>query len=463
MAQLIVKNPYTQETLQTLEYHSEKDVEAALNAASLALQNSPLAKTKRLAILKELHRQLSAKKPELIKLAISEGGKPYRDTVVEIERGLQGIEATIQALSQLSGREIPMGINASSQSRIAFTHHEPLGVVVALSAFNHPINLIVHQVIPAIAAGCPFIVKPASATPLSCQFIMEQLKLAGLPKEYGQMLLLQHREATMLATDPRVSALSFIGSGEVGWKLKSLVAPGVRCTLEHGGVAPVVLGPDALLEDLLPALVRGCFYHAGQVCVSVQKIYVHQVMLENFKRGFIQETQKLVVGDPQDPQTDVGPLINKKEQQRVHSWVQEAIEQGAQLLYGAEEMDHQCYQPTILLNASKESRVYQEEVFGPVVLIQSYQHIEEVIHDINSLPYAFQAGVYGQDIDWVMGTARKLNAQTVMINDHSAFRVDWMPFGGLKKSGMGLGGMENALKDYSIEKLYVMKVKNLEE
>lgn len=462
MSQFQVLNKFNQKVICTLDYHSSADVEAALQKAHKAEQETPLPKTTRIKILKELYRLCVENKSELITTAIAEGGKPYRDTVVEIDRGIQGIEATLQALAQLSGREIPMGITPSSSSRLSFTHHQPLGIVVALSAFNHPFNLIIHQVIPAIAAGCPFIVKPASATPMSAMKIMEFLKQAGLPQEFGQLLHLKHPDATKLATDSRVKALSFIGSAQVGWKLKSSVAPGVRTTLEHGGIAPVVLAPDALVDQLVPSLVRGCFYHAGQVCVSVQKIYVHENHLENFQKALIQETQKLVVGDPMDEQTDVGPIIHATELERIQSSVQEAIKKGAKLLYGGDVLENHCHQPTILLNPPKDCRLSQEEIFGPVVAIETYQNIDEVVEKINELPFAFQAGVYGQNIDWLMSTARKIYAQTVMINDHSAFRVDWMPFGGLKNSGMGLGGMENALKDYSVEKLYVMKLQELE-
>lgn len=460
MSSFQVINPYNQKILNTLNYHNSDDVENALTIAHKTERSTPLQKTQRLKILREFYRLCTEHKTELIDTAISEGGKPYRDSVVEIERGFQGIETAIQALSQLAGREIPMGITPSSSSRLSFTHHQPLGLVVALSAFNHPFNLIIHQVIPALAAGCPFILKPSSATPLSAMKVMELLKKAGLPNEYGQLLHLKHHDATKLATDPRVRALNFIGSAAVGWNLKSCVAPGVRVTLEHGGVAPVILAPDALSEQIAPSLVRGCFYHAGQVCVSVQKIYVHQDQAEDFQKVFVQETQKLIVGDPHDAQTDVGPLINAKELERVHLWVNEATEKGATLLYGGDKLENHCFQPTILLNVPKNCRLYQEEIFGPVVMIETYDHIDEVIDSINSTPFAFQAGLYGQNIDWLMRSAQKLYAQTVMINDHSAFRVDWMPFGGLKNSGIGLGGIENTLKEYCVEKLYVMKLQD---
>lgn len=462
MTHLSVINPYSLEEIQTLPKNSRKDIETALKKATEAEKLGPLPKPERIQILKELLKLLTSLKPTLIKTACLEGGKPHKDTVVEIERGLLGIQVAIQSLSSMAGKEIPMEINASSSSRVAFTRFQPLGLVVALSAFNHPFNLIIHQVIPAIAAGCPFIIKPSSQTPLSCKIIMEQLYLSGLPSEWGQMLILDHEDATLLATDSRVKALSFIGSGKVGWKLKSQLTPGARCTLEHGGVAPVILAPDAKVEEILPGLVRGCFYHAGQVCVSVQKIYVHENMLQNFQAGLITEAEKLVVGDPLDPKTDIGPIIKISELERIHSWVLEAKEKGATILLGGEKSKGQSYPPTILLNPPEDCQLMKEEVFGPVVVIESYQHIHDVVQKINDMPFAFQAGVYGQDLDWLMTTAQKIYAQTVMINDHSAFRVDWMPFGGLKQSGIGLGGIENSIREYSIEKLYVMKLKELE-
>ena len=232
------------------------------------------------------------------------------------------------------GHVIPMDLNAASAGRIAFTQNEPIGMVVAVSAFNHPLNLIVHQVMPALAAGCPFIVKPSADTPLSCFRMVALLHEAGLPPEWGQALLAGREVAETLVTDPRVGFFSFVGSARVGWPLRSKLAPGTRCALEHGGAAPVIVAADADLDRALPALVKGGFYHAGQVCVSVQRIFVHRSIAEASPSGSRDIAAKLKVGDPATRRHRGGPADPPGEVKRVGEWVDEARERGARMLDG---------------------------------------------------------------------------------------------------------------------------------
>jgi acyl-CoA reductase-like NAD-dependent aldehyde dehydrogenase len=397
----------------------------------------------------------------LIKTAVSEGGKPYADTRIEVERAILGVKLGIQAVHQLHGEQVPMGLTRASAQRMAFTAMEPIGVVVALSAFNHPLNLIVHQVIPAIAAGCPVIVKPAPATPLSCLAFVQLLKEAGLPEGWCQTLLLSNEQAEKLATDPRVAYLSFIGSAKVGWYLRSKLAPGTRCGLEHGGSAPVIVDRSADVAEAIPAIVKGGFYHAGQVCVSVQRVFVHESMLAGFNDLFLPAVSALKVGDPEDPATEVGPLINPKEVERVANWVEEAVAGGGTRLCGGRKLSDTCYAPTVLLNPPVTARVSTEEVFGPVVCVYTYEDTNDAISRANALPYAFQSAVFAKDIDAALHIASQLNASSVMVNDHTAFRVDWMPFGGRGVSGLGVGGITHSAHEMSNEKLVVFKSKKL--
>ena len=273
----------------------------------------------RLKILKKTADLMREQAEELALMAAEEGGKPLIDSRTEVARAIEGVELCIETMRGKSGEVIPMGVNAASMHKTAFTTMEPCGVVVAISAFNHPLNLIVHQVAPAVATGCPVIVKPAKKTPLSCYKFVSLLRESGLPEEWCQALVIEDSAlATQLAVDERVSFLSFIGSEKVGWKLRSGLAPGARCALEHGGVAPVIVTEDADLDAALPKLVKAGFYHAGQVCVSVQRIYVHESIVVDFAQKISNEARKLIIGDPTNERTEVGPLIDPREISRLN-------------------------------------------------------------------------------------------------------------------------------------------------
>ena len=454
-----VFSAYDNQKIGSVDMVNEEQAFAALQIAyGLHSDRSKwLLKKDRLEILKKTAQMATSIREELALQAAKEGGKPLTDSLVEVDRGIEGIYVAIEELSHLHGTEIPMGINAASQDRLAFSTHEPRGVVLAISAFNHPFNLIIHQVIPAVAAGCPVLIKPASSTPLSCQSVMELLHKAGLPKKWCQMILCDVDVVSKLVCDERISFLTFIGSAKVGWHLRSILAPGANCALEHGGVAPVILDKSANFDKALPLLLKGGYYHAGQVCVSVQRVYVHESIVENFSNRFAEQVKTLKVGDPIDKDTQVGPLISYSEVERVHEWVTEAISAGAKCLAGGKKKSNTCYAPTLLLNPPDQVQVSQQEIFGPVVCIYSYKTEEEALLRANSLNVAFQAAVFTEDLQMAFRCVEKLNAMAVMINDHTAFRVDWMPFGGYKKSGLGVGGIGHSLKDMCVEKMFVIK------
>jgi len=314
----------------------------------------------------------------------------------------------------------------------------------------------VHQVGPALAAGCPSIVKPAGDTPLSCLRFVEILYEAGLPREWCQPLVIGDSAlATRLVSDQRVGFFSFIGSGRVGWMLRSKLAPGTRCALEHGGAAPAIVAADADLDDAVPKLVKGGFYHAGQVCVSVQRIFAHRSIAETLARRIAQQAIGLKVGDPTSDRTEVGPLIRKQEVARVEAWVREAVDGGAVLVCGGKRLSDSCYEPTVLLEPPGHSKVSTEEVFGPVVCVYAYDDLDEAIGRANALPVAFQAAVFTRDQATAMHAYARLDASAVMVNDHTAFRVDWMPFAGLRESGLGVGGIPYTFRDMQIEKMFV--------
>ena len=455
-----VRSPYDARLLGSVAKAERRVVDDALAIAYRLYRNRSgwLPAWKRIEILEKAASLMAARHEALALAAASEGGKPLIDSRVEVTRAIDGVRLAVETLRTQAGSEVPMGLGPSSANRLAMTAHEPIGVVVAVSAFNHPLNLIVHQVAPAVAAGCPVIVKPAEPTPLSCFRFVDILREAGLPAEWCLPVLPENRDVTTaLITDPRVAFLSFIGSPGVGWMLRSKLAPGTRCALEHGGVAPVIVAADADLDKAVPLLAKGGFYHAGQVCVSVQRIFAHASVAEVLAQRLAAAGAAMAVGDPTDPHTQVGPLIRPEEVERVNDWVHEAVRSGAKLVSGGERQGKTCYKPTVLLNPPLSARVSTQEVFGPVICVYAYTDLDEALAQANSLPFAFQAAIFTQSIDLAMRVYRQMDASAVMVNDHTAFRVDWMPFAGLKQSGLGVGGIPHTMQDMQNQKMLVIR------
>jgi acyl-CoA reductase-like NAD-dependent aldehyde dehydrogenase len=455
-----VTAPFDGAVLAEIDTGSGAHVEQALSVAhSLYLDRANwLPVHKRVAILERTAGLMLARQDDLVATTTAEGGKPLQDTQIEMTRAIDGVRICIETIRAEQGEVIPMGGTAASQHRVAFTRREPIGVVVAVSAFNHPLNLIVHQVAAAIAAGCPVIVKPAEDTPLACISFVQLLHEAGLPPAWCQVLIAEdHTVAEKLVTDSRVAFFSFIGSARIGWMLRSKLSPGTRCALEHGGAAPLILAADADIERALPSVTKGGFYHAGQVCVSVQRVFAHESLAKQFAAQLADQAKHLKVGDPLDAATQVGPLIRPAEIERIHDWVREAVAQGAELLCGGEPLGESCYAPTVLLNPPVDAAVSCKEIFGPVVCVYSYADIDAVITQANSLAFAFQAAIFTADLDTAMHAFANLDASAVMVNDHTAFRVDAMPFAGLRESGLGIGGIPHTIRDMSIEKMMVIQ------
>lgn len=459
-----VHSPYDQREMASVETLDESGVEQALQNADAVFKDRLqwLSAEKRVAILEKTAQLMEQHFDELVMLAASEGGKPLMDSKVEVKRAIDGVKNCIECIRTEHGTEIPMQLNPASAKRVAFTHKEPIGVVLAFSAFNHPLNLIVHQVGPAVATGCPVIIKPAEDTPLSAFMFVDLLREAGLPDAWCQPLLTTgHEVSGKLVSDKRIAFFSFIGSGKVGWMLRSHLAPGTRCALEHGGAAPVIICEDADLDDVLPLLAKGGFYHAGQVCVSVQRVFAHASIARNVAEQLASIGSRYVMGDPLDEKTEVGPLIRRAETERIESWVNEAIESGAEVVGGGSRAGDSFYQATVLLNPPMDAKVSTSEIFGPVICVYAFEDLDSAIQQANNVPFSFQASVCTLNIDTAMYISSHLNASAVMVNDHTAFRVDWMPFAGLKESGYGVGGIPYTYRDMQIEKLTVIRSKGL--
>jgi acyl-CoA reductase-like NAD-dependent aldehyde dehydrogenase len=457
---LEVTSPFDGKPIATVETIDASGAERALEVASRLYgdREAWLPAYKRTAILERTVELMQDRFDTLVRMAVLEGGKPLADTRIELERAIDGVKNCVECIRSEHGSEIPMQLNVASANRVAFTRREPVGVVVAVSAFNHPLNLIVHQVGPAVASGCPVIIKPAQETPAICFEFVNLLREAGLPDGWCQAVAVSDLSvAEKLVTDNRVAFFSFIGSANVGWMLRSKLAPGTRCALEHGGAAPVIVAQDADLNDCLPLLTKGGFYHAGQVCVSVQRVFAHNSIFEDVSERLAALAGLLQVGDPLEEETDVGPLIRQAETARVADWVADALGAGARLLQGGERLSPSLYAPTVLANPPEQAAVSPKEIFGPVACLYRYDGLDEAVRRANALPFAFHAAVMSRDIETALYAYKHLAASAVMVNDHTAFRVDWMPFAGLRQSGYGVGGIPHTYKEMQFEKMLMLR------
>jgi acyl-CoA reductase-like NAD-dependent aldehyde dehydrogenase len=455
---LKVTNPFDHKVIGEVALVGWDKIDAYLTEAQRLYRHQAewLSIPERTKILKKTAALMTQRSAELAHLIADEGGKPLIDARVEVARAIDGIELCIKELSHLSGREIPMGLTPAGAGKLAFTFREPIGPVVAVSAFNHPLNLIVHQVAPAVATGCPVLVKPADDTPLSCEAFVKILYEAGLPENWCRSVPCDLATAEKLVTDPRVAFFSFIGSAKVGWMLRSKLAAGTRCALEHGGAAPVIVDDSANLGVMIPKLLKGGFYHSGQVCVSVQRVFAPRKQAQAIAEQLAAGASKLVVGNAVEEATECGPLIRPREVDRVAEWVEEAVSGGGKALSGGKKLSDTTYAPTVLLDAPATARVSTMEIFGPVVSVYGYDHVEEAIAAANSLPFAFQSSIFSQDVTKAMAWARLLDSSAVMINEHTAFRTDWMPFTGRRQSGYGIGGIGYTMHDMTQEKMIVL-------
>lgn len=455
---LDIYSPFDNSLIKTIPLKSADEAKQLLETAHHTFKDKSqwLPIHERLEILKRLAQLVRDEIQEFAMLIAKEGGKPLTDALIEVTRAIDGIElAGKELMSVFKGEEIPMGMTAASHGKRAHTFYEPAGVVIAVSAFNHPLNLIVHQVVPAIAVGCPIIIKPASSTPLNCLRFIELVHLAGLPPQWCQACVCHSSVANELVKSSNIAFFSFIGSAHVGWSLKSQLAHGVHCALEHGGVAPVIVDESTNLKNAIPKLLKGGFYHAGQVCVSVQRIYVHKNIITELSESFASLASELKVGPATEVSTEVGPLISSKEVDRIHDWVQEAIEAGAICLTGGTKLSETTYAPTVLLNPPESTKVSCQEVFGPVVCLYEYDDLDEALQRANQLDFAFQAAVFSEQQSVINYVIDNIDASAVMVNDHTAFRVDWMPFTGRRHSGYGIGGIGYTMKDMCQLKMVV--------
>ena len=449
-----VSSPFSGEALGEVGGDTSTEVGRSLEQWSRGFP--VLSPEKRAQILEALSQGIRERAEFLAELIAKEGGKPLLDARVEVARAATTVQLCAKAALEMGQlAEVDLGTTSAVGGRRATSRREPIGPVLAISAFNHPLNLIAHQAGSAIAAGCPFILKPALETPLCAEWFKNKLLELGWPSDLIRFSVAENSQVEIWARDPRVRFISFIGSARVGWHLRSVAAPGTRLALEHGGSAPVVVDDSADLETAIPQLIKGAFYHAGQVCVSVQRIYYAKNLEPEFLKRFTEAVDRLRVGDPLLEKTDVGPLIRARELTRLKEWIGEAVAQGAELLRGGAALANQCFQPTVLWKAPQNAKVIQEEVFGPLVSLMPFGDLDEAIELANGVPWEFQAGIFSKKEDRVQKAIEGLRASAVLVNSATTFRTDAMPFGGRGPSGLGVGGIPYSVIEMTQDKLIV--------
>ncbi|MBC6938187.1 MAG: aldehyde dehydrogenase family protein [Chloroflexi bacterium] len=452
-----VLNPYDGSVVDSVPQFTEQDVREAISRAENAAK--PMANMpayKRGAVLNQAARLIQDQVEDLARLMALENGKPVKLARGEINRAVETFQFAADEARRLHGETVPMDAAVSGVGKFGYYVRVPVGIVAAITPFNFPLNLVAHKVAPAIAAGCPVVLKPAPATPLTALRLSDILREAGLPEGAFEVVTGDADVGAWLVEDPRIAMITFTGSPPVARKI-SEKAGLRRVTFELGGNAATVIDEDANIVHAVSRTIMGGFAYSGQVCNSVQRIYIHRSRYDEFRRLMIEETGKLVLGDPLDEATDIGPVINEAAAERIDRWIAEAVAQGATVAAGGARQGA-LYRPTILENVTDTMQVMCAEVFGPVVALVPFDDFDAALAAADSSPFGLQAGVYTRDINKAMRAVQRLNVGGVMINDVPTFRVDQMPYGGNKESGIGREGPRFAIEEMTTLKMVVINI-----
>ncbi len=454
---LDVIDKYTGETIGVVPAASRETVDRAIAAAHAAFPAyARIPAHRRFRILEKASQLLAKHQDEIAAIICREAGKAWKYSVGEVARAVETFQFSAEEAKRVHGETVPMDASTAGEGRMGFYLRCPVGVVSAITPFNFPLNLVAHKVGPALAAGCAIVLKPASTTPLTAIRLAEILEEAGVPA--GVFNVVVGSGGTVgewLTTDPRVSKISFTGSPPVGEEI--IRKAGLKkVTMELGNNSGTIIEPDADLGAAVPRCVVSAFANSGQVCISLQRLYVHRSIAGEFTKRFVDATAKLKVGNPLDKDCDVGPMIDEGEAKRAESWIREAIAEGAKVLIGGKR-EGRVLQPTVLANARPEMKVMCQEAFAPLVSLYEYDDFEEAVRMVEDSPYGLQAGVYTNDLRKAFHAIDRINAGGVMINDTSIFRVDHMPYGGNKLSGLGREGVRFAVEEMTTIKMVMFK------
>jgi acyl-CoA reductase-like NAD-dependent aldehyde dehydrogenase len=452
-----VIDKYTGETFATVPVADGGAVDRAIGAARAAFPSySRMAAHRRHEILHRATELFHARSEALAELVAREAGKPWKYAIAELTRSVETFRFSAEEAKRIHGETVPLDASVAGEGRIGFWMRVPVGVVGAITPFNFPLNLVAHKIGPALAAGCTVVLKPASTTPLIALKMAEIFEEAGLPP--GVLNVVVGPGAVVgdrMVADPRVSKISFTGSPPVGEAI--IRKAGLKkVTMELGNNSGTIIEPDADLDAAIPRCVVSAFANSGQVCISLQRLYVHRDIAAEFTRRFVEATKALKVGNPLARDTDIGPMIEEREAVRAEAWIREAAAQGATVLCGGRR-EGRILEPTVLSTVHSAMKVMCEEAFAPLVSIVTYDSFEEAVRMVDDSPFGLQAGIYTNDIKKAFYAVDRIDAGGVMINDSSIFRVDHMPYGGNKLSGLGREGVRFTVEEMTTIKMVMIK------
>jgi len=454
--ELAVNDKYTGEIATRVAMADASVIDQAIAASVIAAEPMrKMAAFERQAVLDHCVKRFRERFDELAEALCVEAGKPIKDAQGEVTRLIDTFRIAAEEATRINGEVIPMDISARAKGYSGMTKRVPIGPCSFISPFNFPLNLAAHKVAPAIAAGCPFVLKPASLTPIGAIIIGEVLAETNLPEGAFSVLPCRREGAGLFTEDDRLKLLSFTGSPDVGWELKAKAGK-KPVVLELGGNAACVVDQDADIDDAVARIVFGAFYQSGQSCIGVQRIYVHDNIYGEFKEKFVSATKALKMGDPKDPETFIGPMISEKEASRLDSWVKEAVNSGATILCGGTR-GGAMMEATLLENVGCNQNIRDEEAFGPVAIIDSFSDFNAVLKEINNSKFGLQAGIFTRDIYKAQKAWDTLEVGGVVIGDVPSWRVDHMPYGGVKDSGLGREGIRYAIEDMTELRLMVIR------
>lgn len=440
----LVNDKFSGEPIASVYYANESLVEQSISEAYQARRKlASLSGWEKSNYLRKISELILQEKQHLATIIAKEAGKPLKYALIEVERASQVFLVAAEETLRIGGEILSLDWFPQGLGKEAIIKYFPIGVVVGITPFNFPLNLVAHKIAPAMAVGCPFILKPASYTPLSSLELANLIQKTDIPKGALSVLPIEHKLTKSLIEDERISKLSFTGSPEVGWKLKQQCGR-KKITLELGGNAAAVITPSCNLTEAVNKCVNGAFAYSGQICIHTQRIFVHKSIFDSFINAFIEKTKKMKYGNPTDHETDFSVMIDESNAIRVEEWIKKAIESGASCLYGGKR-NKNFVEPTVLTNTNPSMKVWKEEIFGPVVLIEPYKDFVDAIEMVNDTKYGLQAGVFTDNLTEINLAFRLIETGAVLINESPTFRIDHMPYGGIKCSGYGREGVRFAM------------------
>ena len=452
---LAVRNPYSGDIVGVTYQASREQLETAITAAERAFETTRTMPTyERVALLKAMATGLKERRDEVAQTIAAEAGKPIRDAEVETDRGVFTLETAAEEAKRMEGEVIPLDLMASSKGRYGIVKRFPIGLIAGISPFNFPLNLALHKVAPAIASGNTIVLKPPSRDPLTMLLFAEIVEAAGTPKGAVSIMPMDREVGDALVEDPRFKLLSFTGSPDVGWEMKRRAGM-KKVVLELGGNAGVIVDADSDLDFAVNRIRIGAFAYSGQVCISVQRVFVVEDVYEQFRDKLIDAVSKIQLGDPLDRSTDLGPMIDEKAVKRTQEWIDAAAADGARVLTGG-SANGTFFPPTVIENADPASFVCSREAFAPLVTIAPVKSFGEAIRRLNDSEYGLQAGVFTNSLEKALVAHENIEVGGVVINDIPTYRIDHMPYGGVKDSGLGREGLRWAIEDMTELRILVL-------